>query len=314
MALAMRKPVWMTVPLLLLLVLGPLQVAGRAGAQDAPNAPKDPGAKKAPTPSAAELLERAIKAQGKLSRDSINDLHVKFVGQIREKGQATQSATREYWFRAKDRSFRIRTVAGAQPNKPHSERGVLGSPKIRYWEWAHKRRTELYRTNREHRKNILAIRRDRDDFERIVKTVLLARLRDPQTQIAFAAQRLVKLEADKPNSARHIFPDRSVRYHVLDIRRPDADPLRLFIHEGDFTVRKVVQFDRTAPQEVKSISYFGYFRKAANAGGMLLPQAFSVYSAVPDGKKQNKETVRVAGQLTVEVNRGLDDPVFSPGK
>ena len=136
---------------------------------------------------------------------AIRDLQVIFEGQIQERDQATQSVKREYWFRSDDQSFRIRTVAGAAPDRPFSERGVQGGKPERYWEWAHKRRTPLKLTNRDHRKSISAIRRDRDEFVRIVKTVLLARLLDNKTTVTFAKQRSVRLELDAPASARHVF-------------------------------------------------------------------------------------------------------------
>lgn len=266
-------------------------------------------------PTAKEVFQRAVAAQGRIEPDEIRDLYVKFEGQVKDKGEKTQSAVREYWLRPTDRSFRIRTTAGADPAKPFSERGVLGNDKERYWERIKKSPAELRRTNREHRKNILAIRRDRNDFQRIVRMVLLTRMNDGQSSVRFAKQKRVRLEKDQPNSARHILgKDRKAEYYVLDVARKGADPLRFFIRTDDFTVRKVVQFDREAPGKLKSVSYFGAFVKNSQAEGLVLPQAFSVYSAVPDGKNRNDATVRVSGRLKVKINGDLGDDAFFPKK
>jgi len=272
----------------------------------------------APQPSVAQaearkIFDRAIAAQGRLPRGAILDVYVKFEGDVKQKGQNPQSAVREYWLRPKDRSFRIKTTAGADPSKPYSERGVLGSPKELFWESVKNKRVTLIRSNREHRKNMKAIQRDREEFERIVRMVVLTRLNDSKTKVSFANPRKVRLEKDQPNSANAILgKDRKKEYHVLDIQRPGADLLRLFVRAEDFTVRKVVQFDRSAPGKIKSVSYFGFYRRNANAAGLLLPQAFSVYSAVPDGKKNNEATVQVSGRLQVAINGDLPDSVFSP--
>ena len=261
---------------------------------------------------ARRLLEKAIKAQGSLAPNQIVDLQVKFEGQIQEKGTTTQSITRKYWFRSADRSFRIRTIAGLDPSKPYSERGVKGGKPERFWEWARKQRTPLKLTNREHVKNIAAIKRDRDAFERIVRTVLLARLLDKNTTVKFAPKNKVLLPDDFPADARRIFPDRTVRYHVVDVTRPGNARLRFFIHERDFTVRKVVQFDARRPDAVKTISYFGAFTKLPASAGLTVPRAISVYSHVPTDEQTRKKFVRISGRLGVMVNQKLTDDVFAP--
>ncbi len=270
--------------------------------------------KPAANPEAAPraILSRAVAAQGKLKQKDIHDLQVLFEGQIQERGQATQSVKRQYWLRSGDDSFRIRTVAGLRPSDPVSERGVLGGKPESYWEWARKRRMPLKLTNREHRKNIDAIQRDRREFQRIVKSVLLARLLDEGTTVAFARSRSVLLDKDEPASARHVFPDRKARFAVIDVRRAGSDPLRFFIHEGDFTVRKVIQFDARRPGAVKSITYLGAYPAKAVKGGLRLPRSISVYSDVPTDKKSRDEFVRIAGRLTVKVNQKLGDDVFAP--
>ena len=77
-------------------------------------------------------------------------------------------------------------------------------------------------------------------------------------------------------------------------------------------MRKVIQFDRNAPKTIKSVSYFGFYRRNAEAEGMKLPQAFSVYSAEPDSKKRNDETKKVSGRLTIRINAELTDGIFAP--
>jgi len=305
MVLSMRT----SVLLALLTVLSPVH----AQEDDSPSNPK---AAKAPT--AKEIFQQAVAAQGKLRPDDVRDLYVRFEGQVQEKGQKTQSATREYWLRPPDRSFRIKTTAGADPSKPFSERGVLGTEQgaqrpEAYWESIKRQRTKLSRSNRDHRDVIKAIRRDRTEFERIVHMVLLVRLANADARISFAKPARVRLEKDQPNSASAILGrDRKAEYWVLDVARKNADPLRMFIRVDDSTVRKVIQFDLEEPDRIKSVSYFGFYRVNQQAGRMVLPQAFSVYSAVPDGKKSNEATMMVSGKLSIRINDNLDDSTFAP--
>ena len=292
-----------------------LTVLSPAQAQDGPS---DPTLQPAAKQTADEVLRRAVAAQGALQPDEIRDLYVQFVGQVQERGEKTQSATREYWLRPTDGSFRIKTTAGADPSKPFSERGVLGAEKgvaakERYWESIRRRRTELSGSNRDHREVIIAIRRDRSEFQRIVRMVLLMRLADADAAVSFASPSKVRIAEDQPYSAKQILgTDRSAEYWVIDVKRKNADPLRLFIRVADDTVRKVIQFDREAPGRIKTVSYFGFYRRNRLAAGMLVPQAFSVYSAVPKDTKSRDEALKVSGRLSVKINDNLDDSTFTP--
>jgi len=263
-------------------------------------------------PEAVDLLRRAVAAQGKLPDGGLQDLQITFEGQIREPEQGEHSITRKYWFRAKDRSFRIQTYANAAQGETRSERGVLGSPKPVYWEWLHKsqERAELRPTNREHLENIRAIQRDRDDFERIVRMVVLARAEGELTKIRRGNPLRVDCAEDQPNSRRYVFPDadRDAAYLVLDLERAGSDPLRLFLNEKDLKVRKVVQFDQARPDEIRFVYYLGGYKKE---NGLLVPHFVSVHTEVPT-EATRAETTRLSGRLSLSLNPGLDDAVFSP--
>jgi hypothetical protein len=269
---------------------------------------------------AVALLKRAVAAQGKLPNGGLRDLQILFEGQINEKKEGSHSIHRNYWFRQKDRSFRIETFSPLEPKDSKSERGVLGNVNARYWELIRRKRPgskrpelkrqELSRTNKTHLENIRTIQRDRDDFERIVRMVVLSRVDSKLARLRRGAPQRVALTGDHPNSASFVFPSKlkGSQYLVLDLQRSAGDPLRLFINEKDLTVRKVVQFDRAAPNKIKFVYYLGAYRKMQ---GMLLPTYVSVHSEVPT-KKTREKTTKLAGRLTLTLNAGLDDSVFSP--
>ncbi|MEM8885384.1 MAG: hypothetical protein AAGD14_15060 [Planctomycetota bacterium] len=273
-----------------------------SGAQEAK--PEKDKARK--DPAAAALLNQAVAAQGKLKPAEIEDLYVQFIGQVREKNQPSHSITREYWFRAKDKSFRVRTYGNVNQRDSQAESGVFGGRPAVYWEWARERRMPLSISNREHVKNIKSIQKERSDFERILRIVLLARIDTEQTTLKLDQPE--KITIDSPNSAGAIFPDRDSAYRVLLLQRRGADPLRLYLHPKDLTVRKVVQLDRHNPTRARFYYYLGAYAKS---GELNLPRYISVHNALPTKETREKST-QLSGRLTVKVNRGLEDDIFQP--
>jgi len=260
----------------------------------------------APSPADA-LIDRAIEAQGGWTRDRIADLYLTFEGQIAEEGR-TNSIAREYWYRARDRAFRQRTSPLAAVSRK-TEHGVLGR---RYWDRTEGRLQELSRGNRDHEEMIKAIRDDRDDFERILSMLLLSRLRDGKTEAVLEPGDPVSLEGERPPEVRAILGDASTRrYHVVDIRRPEEPPLRAFLDTEGLTVTKVEQYRTDAPGELAFVYYFGAYKRAA-ATGLLLPQYFSVHTAVPVDEKTCDATLRAKGMLSFDFNSDLPDAVFAP--
>jgi len=283
MGLSMR----LAVPIVLLCVLPPVQ------------AERDE--------EAVALLQRAVAAQGELPGGGLQDVHITFQGHVNEPEQGKHSITRKYWYRSRDRSFRIQTYASIDAKSTRSERGVLGAPRPKYWEWSRESRMSLKPTNREHKKNIEAIDRDRADFERIVRMVVLSRADDELATIRFGEPRRAPCNGDAPNSPRYIFPDPDAEFLALDLQRAGSDPLRLFLHEDRMTVAKVVQFDRKEPSAVRFVYYLGAYRKQ---GGLNVPRYVSVHTAVPTEETREK-TTRLAGRIDVQLNAGLGDEVFA---
>ena len=284
-------------PVLLVLAMG------RSLHADEP-APATPPAATSPAES---LLDRAIQAQGGWTRDRIADLHLTFEGQIAEEGR-TNSVAREYWYRARDRAFRLRTSPLAAVSR-ETEHGVLGR---RYWDRTEGRLQELSRGNRDHEEMIGAIRQDRDEFERILSMLLLSRLRDGKTDATLEPGDPVRLEDERPPEVRAILRDAKERtYHVLDLRRPDEPRLRAYLDTEDLTVRKVEQYRTDAPDRLAFVYYFGAYKRDP-ATELVLPRYFSVHTAVPVDEKTRDETLRAKGTLAFVLNAELPDAQFAP--
>ncbi|MHC4939958.1 MAG: hypothetical protein ACYTHK_13395 [Planctomycetota bacterium] len=258
---------------------------------------------------AVDLLQRAVAAQGKLPRKGLQDLRIEFQGTINDDREGEHVITRTYWFRSKDRSFRVQTKPIDKAGL--TERGVIGGVRGQYWELIKNRRQKLRLTNKTHLENIKAIRRDRTDFERIMQMVVLSRADSNLARLHFATPAKVSLDEDEPHSKKeYVFPKkvRGTKYHVLDLQRTDEDPLRLFINEKDLTVRKVIHFDRENPKKIRFVYYLGGYRKN---GKMLLPNYVAAYTAVPT-KKTREDVRKLSGRLTIALNAGLDNSIFEP--
>jgi hypothetical protein len=253
---------------------------------------------------ARSILGKAIAAQGGLKRADVADLQLSFRGQLVQKGQ-DNGAQRDYYYRAKDRAFRILTVANAASSE-RSERGVLGKS---YWERDGKNVVTLSRGNIDHREVITAIREDRRQFERILKMVLLTRLESADVKLLGPPQRL---EADSPDSATSILGDAEARkkrlYHLLEVDRKNEARLVLFVRTDDFSVRKAVQYSKADPTRAEYWYYFGPYRKRPD--GMTLPIYFNIHKALPIDAKTRKASRYVRGTITLKLNPGLADSVF----
>ncbi len=261
---------------------------------------------KKPDAAAHKILAAAVEAQGKLPAAGIQSLHVTFVGQVNEKGQASQSITREYWLRVSDRSFRILTYPNAKKSQ-RSERGVLAAKKPVYWEASRGRRLRMVGSNVEHIKVVRTIRQDRRDFERILRIVLLTRMQKGHGDLRRANPPIVTIPNDEPNSSRHIFADRSARYFSLNLLREGEDPLRIFLDENSLQIKRVLQFVRDDPGTLANAYYLGAYKEQ---GGLVLPQYISVHTAIPTSKTK-EQTTRLSGRLKIVVNPGLTDAEFA---
>lgn len=260
-------------------------------------------------PTPRDVFEQAVRVQGALRQEDLRDITLEFRGHIHEEG--THTVRRTYWYRARDRSFRIRTQSGADASR-RSERGVLKAKGC--WERVNDRILELSTHNRDDFKAIQAIRKERTDFERILRMVLLSRLNDGKTKLTFGKKKPVRIEADQPYEAKRILgADRSKHeYYVLDIRRENEPRLRAFIRTDDHTVRKVIQYSRGEPNKIEFVYYFAFLPRPDQ--GLHLPAYFAVHTAEPTDKKSRDATIKVRGRITVEINLGLQDPDLRPKK
>jgi hypothetical protein len=266
----------------------------------------------AEAPGAKEVFDKAVATQGALPAGEIHDITLRFKGQIVE-GKRINTIRREYRYRARDRSFFVHTRSEAS-TKVRSERGVLGESG--YWERSSRGQIIRLRPgNREDKASVKTIRKNRDDFEGMLRMVLLARLADGKSKLKLATRAPVRLEQDMPYAAEPTLgKDRKAhQYYVLDLQREGQPKLRLFIQLDTFTVRKVVQFDKEDPSRRKWFYYFGPFRKDP-ATGLKLPEYFSVYDGLPVDPKSMKERNRVRGEPTVKINTGLEDEDLRPVK
>ncbi|MHC4136416.1 MAG: hypothetical protein ACYS0K_15710 [Planctomycetota bacterium] len=187
-------------------------------------------------PGAKEIFDKAVATQGAIPAGEIHDITLHFKGQITE-GKRVNTIERIYRYRARDRSFYVLTASRASA-KVRSERGVLGESG--YWERSSRGKIVRLRPgNREDKASVKTIRKNRDEFEGMLRMVLLARIADGNSKLKLATKAPVHLEQDMPYAAADTLgKDRKEhRYHVLDLERKGQPNLRLFIHVGTFTVR-----------------------------------------------------------------------------
>jgi len=263
-------------------------------------------------PTAADLLHRAVQAQGTLTGD-LRDVTLSFQGEVAQQG-SVNTIRRTYWYRAGDRSFRVRT-ANASTDAATTDRGVYG--RKTYWERASSGAIrELHAGNRDDADALDQIAKERRDFERILRMVLLSRLDDGSWLVERAAAGTVRLAEDMPYNAKGTLADREKEtYHVLDLTREGEPRLRLFIRTADFSVRKAVQFRLGDGDEEEWTYYFGPFWRDPEAG-LSLPRFFSVYKGTPteDPGRSREDLLVVKGEPTVRVNTGLTDDDLKPAE
>jgi hypothetical protein len=261
-------------------------------------------------PSAKQVFDKALAVQGKIPTGEIHDITLTFKGQIAE-GKRVNTIQRVYKYRARDRSFYVSTASKASA-KLRSERGVLGERG--YWERSSRGKIIRLRPgNREDKASIETIRKNRKDFEGMLRMVLLARVADGESKLKLATRAPVLLEQDMPYAADLTLGKnrKEHRYFVLDLERKGQPRLRLFIHVDSFTVRKVVQFDTEDPGRRTWFYYFGPFKQDPGTG-LNLPLYFSVYDGLPVDRESMKSRNRIRGEPEVKLNTGLEDEAFRP--
>jgi len=272
----------------------------------------DAAAPPAAGPTAADLLHRAVQAQGTLAGD-LKDVTLSFRGEVAQQG-SVNTIRRTYWYRAGDRSFRVHT-SNASTDAATTDRGVFG--RKTYWERSSGGAVrELHAGNRDDADALDQIAKERRDFERILRMVLLSRLDDGSWQVERGAPEAVRLSQDMPFNAKGTLEDRAKEtYHVLDLTREGEPRLRLFIRTADFTVRKAVQFRLNDANEEEWTYYFGPFWRDPDAG-LSLPRFFSVYKGTPteDPGRSREELLVVKGEPTVRVNTDLADDDLKPAE
>jgi len=257
-----------------------------------------------------EVLLKAIQRQGPVKRGDIRDVYLKFRGQALI-DKAEHAVTREIWYRSKDRSFRM-LQAGSADKRRNNEFGVLEEKG--YWERGRRGVIQLSSANRDHRKSIKRIEKERQSFERMLRMVLLSRLDDGKTQLSLARGKPVHLERDLPFSADSLLGKRDEHaYYVLRVERPEEPRMELFVETRDFTVRKAVQFHKGDSTSPEWFYYFGPFRKQANALNLTLPQYLSIHTSFPFDLESRKKSQQANGGITVELNTGLTDERIRPG-
>ena len=257
----------------------------------------------ADAPTARDILKQAAGAQGAMPAE-VKDVTLAFEGEIAEQGEA-HTVLRTYWYRAGDRSFRIRTGSGAT-DKLTSDRGVVGADK--FWEWSSAGRIlELSIRNRDDKKQAEAIDRERAEFERMLRLVLLARFDGDGWEVKFAEPAPVRLERDVPHQIDGTLGDRAKKtYHVLDLKREGEPELRLFIGTDDLTVRKAVEYDLQDPKRVRFVYYFANYWTDPTLK-LLVPRFFSVYRGTPTDPSERDDLLAAKGEPTVRLNSDLTD-------
>jgi hypothetical protein len=256
-------------------------------------------------PNAADILRRAVARQG-ADKLKLGDIHINFQGQIRQEKEE-HAVERDYWYRASDRSFRVRTRSKATVRES-TDRGILGRD---YWEVRKSGIQPLHKGNKTHRKVIKTIRKERSDFERILSMVLLPRLQ--KAKVTLGRPEPVLIEEDEPWNARWILGEERLkeRYWVIDIRQKERPRLRLYIHTRDLTVRKAVQFHAKNAAQPVYWYYFGPY-EVQKGSGLTLPLYFTVHTAVPRDTRSRKAGSFARGRIQVALNGGIGDPVLRP--
>ena len=267
-----------------------------------------PGLLGAEDDRAQAIFKKAVRAQGNVARNQIIDIRVIFDGQIEDQG--TQHVKRSYWYRTKDRSFRVLTKAPIA-RKAGSERGVLGE--AGYWKRTAGGIVDLSKGNRDHRKSIRTIDKDRREFERMLRMLLLSRLDDGKSRFRLVAEEPERIEKDAPYNAGQILGKdrRTHTYHVVDVAREKELTLRLYVDTADAKVRKVVQYDPGRPEDPRRYYYFGAFKKHDRLG-LTLPRLLSAHVGRPVDRKTKGKTGRAHGRLEVHVNGGLKKANLRP--
>jgi len=260
-------------------------------------------------PSEAErIFAKAVQAQGQFDRDQLKDIHVRFRGSAREQDRAT-TVVREYWYRTKDRSFRIKTAPQVRLQET-SQRGIHEG---KFWETDKRGHAfGLAPGNRDDRKVIRKIQKEREEFEHILRLLLLARNVDGKSSIRFADPPACRLDRDFPIEVRSVLPDRKTRsYHVLRLERAEDPALELYVDSTDFTVRKVIQFHAKQPDLPEWFYYFGPFKRD-KATNLLLPQYFSAHDGLPIDKASREATTVATGSLRAQINAGVEEALVPP--
>jgi len=256
---------------------------------------------------AALWFRRAVRAQGEVELASVVDARLRFSGQVRDE-EGEHAVTREYWYRSKDRSFRLVTRSRTL-REELSERGVLGAEE--YWDRGSDGAVgDLSPGNSSDRTAIETIDREREEFEDVLRLVLLKRMDDGRSRFRPGAPGPVRLEKDLPFSPGMILgKDRTQSYLVVDVEREGMGRLRLFLHAGDFTVRKAVLFSRDEPTREVGTYYFGRFEPR---GGLLLPRVVSFHDLEPLDEASRDKGAKAYGEIEVTLNAGLKDADLRP--
>ena len=261
----------------------------------------------AAAPDPAAILSQAIARQGAGRQAEVDDIHINFRGQITQE-QEEHGIARDYWYRAQDRSFRVRTQSLAS-SREKTDRGVLGEA---FWERRKGAVQPLRQGNTTHRKIIETISKERSDFERMLGFVLLSRLK--QAVVTLGAPQPVTIPDDQPFNAGSILGRQrdTEKYWVLDVRRKQRPRLRIFLRKSDLTVRKAIQYKADNPAQPVYFYYFGPYRQRDD--GLTVPRYFTIHTARPTDTKSKKATGFARGMLELELNRGLGDPVLRPAR
>lgn len=258
--------------------------------------------------AARAIFRKAVVAQGEMPA-KVNDVTLDFEGEISEKGEI-HTVLRTYWYRSTDRSFRMRTGSEAAA-KLVSDRGVAGAAK--YWERSSGDGIlDLSRGNRDDTAQIRAIEKERAEFERMLRMVLLARFDADAWRVAFAEPDPVRLDRDQPHQIKGTLRDReNATYHVLDLKHDGEPDLRLYVHTEDFTVRKAIEYDVKDPGRVSFVYYFADYGTDPEAK-LLLPRFFSVYRGTPLDETERDGLLAAKGEPKVRLNTGLKDSDLRP--